>query len=206
MRHTRYIRMIICTLLLAGLLICSPAQAITVTVDPVAQDVSLGNQAIVDVIIYGYAPGGGVNVAIGAFDFDIDYDPSILGFASLAFGSSLGNPTTEAITSFFNNGGAGVLNITEVSLLTHSALYATQGQAWPDDSFIAATLTFNALGSGTSPLVIEINAMPNEMGLPFPDYYADPGSINVKAVPEPATMLLLGIGLMGLAGVRRFKK
>ena len=127
MRYLKYTRMLMAALLLTGILIYSPAQAITVTVDPVAQDVILGNQAIVDVIIYGYAPGARVNIAIGAFDFDITYDPSILGFDSLVFGSSLGSLPSEAIAGFSNNSVSGVLNIFEISLLSAGGIVCLTG-------------------------------------------------------------------------------
>ena len=32
------------------------------------------------------------------------------------------------------------------------------------------------------------------------------GGPNPSTTPEPATMLLLGFGILGLAGVRRFRK
>ena len=36
--------------------------------------------------------------------------------------------------------------------------------------------------------------------------YSYSASSGVQGVPEPATMLLLGLGLIGMAGLRRFKK
>jgi len=37
-------------------------------------------------------------------------------------------------------------------------------------------------------------------------FYLDDVSLELKSVPEPATMLLLGFGIIGLLGARRFKK
>jgi hypothetical protein len=37
-------------------------------------------------------------------------------------------------------------------------------------------------------------------------YAFEADNISIGVVPEPTTMLLLGLGLIGMAGVRRFRK
>ena len=187
------------------------AQGVILGFDPVSQSVDLGLPVSVGVVISGL--GDATSPSLGAFDIDIQFDPGRLSFGSALFGDPVlgdqldvlglgGNPTFAGITS------PGVLNLFEVSLDVPADLNALQ-----PGSFTLATLTFNAIGSGDSPLsfVIGPDSLSDENG----DALAaevTAGSVTVNpaavGVPEIDAMadtgaLTLLVGALGLLAERR---
>ena len=179
------------------LLASSVSHAITISFVPSAQSVSLGSS--VDVGIKISDLGNFTIPSLSTFDLDVAFDPAILAFDNAVYGDpnpvlgdqldllSLGFPTMSTTPS------AGSVNVFELSFNTIAELINNQA-----DSFILATLTFNTLSRGTSGLGISINALGDENG--------DPLTANIQngsiTVPEPLILSLLGIGSLGLIGLR----
>jgi PEP-CTERM motif len=179
-----------------GLLRATPILAISLDFVPVSQTVGLGQSVTVDVVISNL--GAGIPLSVGAFDLDVNFDLTILSPTDVTFGPFLGDPGPfEALTSFTFS--PGVADFAEVSLLSVPALDALQPA-----SFTLATLSFDTLAVGTSPLtfsqVIVDDAFGNKLTI-------DAGSGSVNVVPEPGTFLLLVTGLVGLLGYgwRRYR-
>ena len=140
------------------------AQGISLAIQPLDQEVTLGSPVTLSVSISGL--GAGISPSLGAFDFDLQYNPAILSLNGVTFGDpSSGDqlaPTVPSITGFSNDPVNGLVNQFEVSLETPSDLDNSQLS-----SFILTTLSFNALATGSSNIEISNLVMGDSEGDPL---------------------------------------
>jgi hypothetical protein len=191
--------------LLAGTLASQSANAVAIEFVPADTDGFVGDLFNVDVIVSGLSAGETGEI-VAAFDLDVLYDPAVLDATSIAFGSALGLTDLDTFASSIF--APGRLDFANISLLFNDELAALQA-----DSVLLASLTFSAIGIGSSTLTFD-TLMPPGITLvgsdPFstlPIDLAGGALLTVRerpiSVPEPGTLALLGLGLLGIAAARK---
>jgi len=179
---------------------CS-AQAIMLSVNPSDQLISNGSHVDVNILVSGL--GNQSPNSLGAYDLDLGFDDSLLGFNSITYGDSvLGNQLDFAGFGTFTSTvvSTGTINFSEFSFDSVIDLNTLQA-----DSFVLATVNFSAQSLGSSVLALSVNSFGDALGDPLFTEISD-GMISIVSnnVPEPATAFLMAAGLMGF-GLRKQK-
>jgi hypothetical protein len=173
---------------ISGLLGASPALGVSVSFLPATQNAGVGESVSVDLVVSGLAAGSAPSV--GAFDLDVTFDPLVLAASSVTFGSFLGDEAqAQVLTS--SALASGLVDLAAVSFLLPDELDALQPA-----SFALATLFFSTLAAGTSPLTLSQVFVDDALGARLAVDTVG-GSVSVsRAVPGPATLGLVGVGLL----------
>ena len=174
-------------------LAASPADATIIEILPADQSAQLGDPVAVDIVV----DTQGVSL-IGAFDFIVGFDDSILSVLDVEFGNGLGGPFDSLQDAF--DLGSGMLNLAELSFVFD--LSPLQSGA-----FTLATITFDTVGVGISAIDLSPNILGylggdgligDDLGFPI-DATVVAGQVtvtdNVVPVSEPPLLLLLASGL-----------
>lgn len=123
------------------------SQAIELTLEPGNTSITVGSSVDLKLVIRGL--GTGAAPSLGAFDLNLNFDPTVLSYDAVTFGdASLGNQlafTTPSVDGDFVDASLGVLNLFSVSLDPEADLNDQQA-----DSFVLANIRFLSLATGLS--------------------------------------------------------
>ncbi|MBS1826580.1 MAG: hypothetical protein JST93_14790 [Acidobacteria bacterium] len=163
--------------------------AATVFISPTDQNVTLASSVAVEVNVSGLGSGG--VPSLGVYDLTVSYDPALLSFSSVVWGSGLdilGLGSFQSATP-----GVGGINLFELSFDLADDLNNLQ-----PDAFRLFTLNFSSLAAGTTAIGITANAIGDADGVELPMTLID-GSVTVSTesptVPEPATAVHVVLAL-----------
>ena len=173
------------------------AGAITISVNPAVQSVTVGDAVTVDVVISDL--GDFAADSVGAFDIDLLFNDTLLGNPVVTFGTELDVGIFGSIQS--SSGFVGGINALEVSLEDPADLNAFQ-----PGSFTLFSVEFDALAAGISTLTPSVFDLSDVSGAALSVDQVDTGSVTINravSASEPGTLALLGLGLLSVVAVRR---
>jgi hypothetical protein len=179
------------------LLPVTPAPAVLIEVVPSAQEAGEGDTIQVRLAIS--ALGDQSPPSLSTFDLDVAFAPGVLALLAVSFGDPVLGDQLDLLglgSEALATAGTGTVNLFELSLDTADDLNTLQAGA-----FVLATLTFEAVGEGSSTLALTVNALGDADGQSL-ETELSPGTVRVTSdgvpVPAPAAALLVGLGLLAL--------